>query len=99
MEKQDSPGLLYRLVISVSLLLGCSVALPRVFPGLVFGYGLGAAFHRTKLGQYAYAFAWMEAFTRLHPEWVLSSVAVMAGILVVAGRKWVAFWNARFTAK
>ena len=99
MEKQDSPGLLYRLFISVSLLLCCSVALPNVFPGLVFGHGLGAGFHRTKLGQYAYAFAWIEAFARLHPEVVISCIALGVGIPALVIRKWLAFRNARFTAR
>jgi len=99
MEKQGSPNLVYRLVISVSLVLGCSVALPHAFPGLVFGHGLGALFHRTLLGRYAYVFAWIEAFTRLHLEVVIASTVFVGAIVAIGIRKWAAFWNARFTAR
>ncbi len=99
MENKPRYSLLYRLAILVFLWLGCSLALPHAYPGLVLGNGLGASFHRTRLGRYAYAFAWLEAFTLLHPVLVLTCIAAIGAVLVVAIRRWLSFFNRRFTAR
>lgn len=92
-------SLVYRVLAFAISLIVASHLLIVGFPGLVLGKGRGAALHATAIGKYAHAFAWLEVAARLHP--MLAAAVVIAPLVAFfwTCRRWVTFWNARFTAK
>ena len=92
-------GLVYRVLAFAISLIVASHLLIRGYPGLVLGEGRGAALHATALGKFAHAFARLELAVKLHP--MLAAAAVIAPLVAFfwTYRRWVTFWNARFTEK
>jgi len=99
MQSRESVPLIYRAgALAIGLLVASHFLIAR-FPGLVLGYGRGALLHGSALGRYAHAFARIEAEAMLHPRLAVALVVVAIAGFFTLYRRWVLFWNARFTKK
>ena len=98
--QSDKPiPLVFRFALLVLALNVASHFLIDRYPGLVFGYGRGASFAHSRLGDYARAFAFLESAALHHRRLAMAAIVAVGVASLGVYRRWVVFQNRRFTEK